>query len=66
MNFKKWKLKTKASPYSEYGKVFKVSWLQLVIFLDCFIPTFKIPTLLALRYKNKLSSEAFRVNIHSH
>ena len=62
MNFKKWKIKTNASPYREYGEVFKVSWFAVMVAICLATPA----TNWAIPFFKKLDRyEALRINIHN-
>jgi hypothetical protein len=38
MNIENWKPTCKNSPYQEYGKVFKITWFQFIIFICLITP----------------------------
>jgi hypothetical protein len=45
-------IKNHSLVYNKYGKILKISMFHLLVFLDIFIPSFRLLTLLGLKFKH--------------
>ncbi len=45
-------IRTQRSFYNTYGKVLKISLFHILAFVDIFIPSFRLLTLLGYKYKH--------------
>jgi len=44
------RIKSRRSPFIIYGKIFKIKLSHALLFIDVFIPSFKLLSLYALKY----------------
>ena len=54
------KVLNKTNVYNQYGKIVKISLCHVLIAIDFFVPTFRLLTLFALKFKH---IEIFRITI---
>lgn len=59
-------VKSNRSPFNRYGKIIKLNAFVTLVALDFVIPSFRLITVIAYKFKNKLENvEITRFTVHN-